>query len=63
MNFNYLSHWHNLAVITLTAERNRCLAGVLISGEDRAGRSAAGCPRSIASTPSSVQQKSHERLL
>jgi transposase len=36
------------AVITLTAERNRCLAGVLISGEDRAGRSAAGCPRSIA---------------
>jgi hypothetical protein len=30
--------------------RNRCLAGVLISGEDRAGRSAAGCPRSIAST-------------
>ena len=31
-------------------ERNRCLAGVLISGEDRAGRSAAGCPRSAVST-------------
>ena len=31
-------------------EGNRCLAGVLISGEDRAGRSAAGCPRSVAST-------------
>jgi uncharacterized protein YPO0396 len=30
--------------------RNRCLAGVWISSVDRAGRSAAGCPRSVAST-------------
>jgi DNA invertase Pin-like site-specific DNA recombinase len=30
-------------------ERNRCLGGVLISGEDRAGRSAADYRRSVAS--------------
>jgi hypothetical protein len=29
--------------------RNRCLGGVLISGEDRAGRSAVGYRRSVAS--------------
>jgi site-specific recombinase XerD len=29
--------------------RNRCLAGVLISSADRAGRIAAGCPRRVAS--------------
>jgi hypothetical protein len=32
------------------AQRNRCLAGVLISGEGRAGRSAADYRRSVVST-------------
>jgi hypothetical protein len=39
-----------LSHISLSSECNRCLGGVLISGEDRAGRSAEGFPRSIAST-------------
>ena len=37
------------AVLSWSLWRNRCLAGVLISGEDRAGRSAVGFPRSVVS--------------
>jgi len=45
VNFQDGTSWNVLQV-----ERNRCLAGVLISAGDRAGRNAADYPRSVAST-------------
>jgi len=42
--------WGQLYLYDAQTGRNRCLAGVLISAGDRAGRNAADYPRSVAST-------------